>query len=264
MSLSLRRVFDLARVFTITQKRTVGVTAGAVYAIMLALFLLGSLTGTGWGTGLSYHEVLFPMGLVLVGLVATSMSFSGMHRADRSYAYLTLPASDGEKFLEKLILSAVVFPVVAVASYFVFSLVLAGLSPLLFDRAFEVFNPFAVEAPQTVRAYIVASSVFLFGAAYFRSRHFVKTALAVAGLFILLTIVGALSGWAAFGDLIRAMEAGAFDHTTVDTQQFRVLGERATQIARVARFLGMWILPPVMWVLTWAKLRETEVSDAVR
>jgi hypothetical protein len=264
MSFSMKRVIDLMRVFVITQKRSILVSAGAVYAVLLALFLLGLLTGSGWGTGLGFHQALFPPAFFLAGFIATSMSFASMHRADRSYTVLTLPASHAEKFLEKLLLTAVVYPVAAVASYVVFSLILAGLSLAILGEGMAVFNPFRAEALEALRVFVVAESIFLFGAAYFRSRHFIKTALAVAGLFILLSLVGAAAGWAAFSDLIRGMQTGAFEYTVARPDQFQRLSRVAVDIAHVARFVGLWIMPPALWVLTWLRLRETEVSDAVR
>ncbi len=264
MTFSATRVFNLARLFIISQKRTILVAAGAVYASLMAVFFLGMLTHNGWGTGLEYNQVFFSLGLFLTGFIATSLSFSSMHRADRSYAYLTLPASHLEKFVEKLLLTAVVYPVVAVVTYVAYTLILAGLSPLLFDQPFGVFNPFDAMTPETLRTYVVASSVFLFGAAYFRSRHFIKTALSIAGIFILLGLVAGASGFAALTDLLENVEAGVYDQSSATGEQMRALGLLAARVARIGRFAVLWIMPPVMWVLTWLKLRETEVSDAVR
>jgi len=264
MTFSTKRVAHLLRVFAITQKRSVLVTAGAAYAVMLAFFLFGMLAHTGWGTGLEFHQVFFPSAFFLVGLVAVSMSFAGMHRADRSYIYLTLPASGLEKLVEKLLLAIVIYPVAAVVTYFLFSLLLAGLAPLLFDASFVVFNPAAIEPLDTYHGFIVASSLFLFGAAYFRSRHFIKTALSVAGIFILLSTVGTFAGVASISGLVADIEVGLYDQTTASAAELRALGDLAGTIARSARFAALWILPPALWALTWLKLRETEVSDAVR
>ncbi|MFP4373226.1 MAG: hypothetical protein ACLFPO_02755 [Spirochaetaceae bacterium] len=260
----MKRVFNLMRVFVITQRRTVLVSLGAIYATLLAIFLLGTLTNSGWGTGLEYHRAFFSLALYVAGFIATSMSFSGMHRADRSYAYLTLPASHAEKFVEKLLLTAVLYPLASIITYVLFSSILAGLSPVLFGEPFAVFNPFTVMMPQAVRGYIVAGSVFLFGAAYFRSRHFIKTVLSIAGLFVLLGLVVGASGVAAMTDLVESVEAGVYDETAATGEQLRMLGLMASRIGRAVRFLVLWIMPPLMWALTWLKLRETEVSDAVR
>jgi hypothetical protein len=259
-----RRIGRLMRVFAITQKRTIAVSAGAVYAVLLALFLLGLLTGTGWGTGLEYHEVFFNTAFVLAGFIAASMSFTGMHRADRSYTYLTLPASHLEKLAEKLLLTAVVYPLLAVLSYFVYSLLLAGLAQLLAGESFAVFNPVAPAVFEVVRGYVVVSSVFLFGAAYFRGRHFIKTVLAVAGIFALLALIATAAGFAALADIFRGIEAGTYARAAIDPARIGQLTELSVRLARIAKLALLWVLPPVMWLLTWLRLRETEVSDAVR
>ncbi|MFO8064596.1 MAG: hypothetical protein R6V29_08170 [Spirochaetia bacterium] len=264
MTFSLKRVFDLLRVFWIIQRRSILVTAGAVYSVLFALFLFGTVTNAGWESGLEYHRVLFSTTFMIGGLIATSVSFASMHRAERSYTYLALPASHGEKFIEKLVLTAVVYPLAALLSYFVYSLVPAGVSLLLNGSSFVVFNPLQVEAFESVRVFVVAASVFLFGAAYFRSRHFIKTVLSIAALFILLSIVGATTVWMAFGDIMRDIEAGGLRGSVDGPQGFGELSLFAMRVARVARFVMMWVLPPVMWVLTWLRLREVEVSDAVQ
>jgi hypothetical protein len=264
MTFSFKRVFDLARVFVVTQRRSILVSFGAVYAVLLAIFLLGLLTGAGWGSGLEYHQVFFSATFVVAGLIAASVSFASMHRADRSYAYLTLPASHVEKLVEKLVLIAVVYPITAIATYFVFSAALTGLSPLLVDEPFVLFDPVKVGVAEIVRNFIVTSSLFLFGAAYFRSRHFIKTVLAIAAVAILLSLVGAGAGFAALSDLIRGFESGAYGDAVADPRELEQLGRTFASVARTGRFLAMWVLPPVMWLLTWLRLREAEVSDAVR
>jgi len=263
MTFSFKRVFALMRVFWIIQRRSILVTVGAVYAVLFALFLFGTVTNAGWESGLEYHRVLFTTTFVIGGLIATSVSFASMHRAERSYTYLALPASHAEKFIEKLLLTAVVYPLAALLSYFVYSLVPAGVSLLLTNSSFVVFDPVEVEVFASVRAFVVASSVFLFGAAYFRSRHFIKTVLSLAAVFILLSVVGAGTAWTAFGDIIQGIETGAFDGTVASAEELSELGFLAMRVGRGVKLVLMWVLPPVMWVLTWQRLREVEVSDAV-
>jgi hypothetical protein len=169
-----------------------------------------------------------------------------------------------EKLAEKLLLTAVVYPLLAIVSYLIYSLLLAGLSQLLAAESFAVFNPLAPMVGEVVHGYVVVSSVFLFGAAYFRSRHFIKTVLAVAGIFALLAFIAAGTGFAALGDIMRDIDAGVYSGAAVDPAQFGRLARLAARVGRVARFVFLWVVPPLMWVLTWLRLREAEVSDAVR
>ncbi len=258
-----RRIISLIRLFVITHRRAVLVTTGTVYAILLALFLLGAITGMSPQSP-DYHRAYFPPTFLLVGFITISMSFAGMHRADRSYIYLTLPASHLEKLAEKLILSMIVYPLTAAASYFVFSLLLTGVSRLVFDAPFGLFDPRQIDAARVLRIYVVVGSVFLFGAAYFRGRHFLKTVLSVAAVFSLLFFVGAATGLASLAPLVRDLQSGFAGDAGAVSAQLQELGLTAARVVRIARIGAVWVLPPVLWLLTWLRLTEAEVSDAVR
>jgi hypothetical protein len=187
-----------------------------------------------------------------------------MHKQDRSYAYLTLPASHLEKTLDRLLLSTVVYGVVVLAGYFLFSALAMGIGELIAGRSYPLFNPFQGWVWDLAAGYIVIHSVFFFGAAYFKSRHFIKTVFGIAAVFLLFAAIASLTTWIFFNDIFQAMRAGAFDPsqniTIAQAERFQSLVET---VQGVADFIVTWILAPFFWVLTWLRLREAEVADAV-
>jgi hypothetical protein len=229
----------------------------------LAAYVIAVFAGGADGS-FAFHEVFFPLFFAIIGFIATSQSFTALHKADRSYAYLTLPASHVEKTLEKLLLSTIVYVIAALVTYFLFSLVAMGLTELIGGRSFPMFNPGERWVWDMVRGYVIVQSIFLFGGAYFRSKHFIKTVLAVTGLFLFLAAFASLTGWLFFGDVLRSMQQGTFEathHFTV--AQIERMQNVLFAIRDVAEFLFKWIMAPFFWVLTWLRLREAEVSDAV-
>lgn len=260
---SLQRLWNLGRVFVITQKRALIVNLASALAVLLAAYVIAVFTGGPEGS-FRFHEAVFSFLFPLIGVIAASQSFSAMHKSDRSYAYLTLPASHLEKTVEKLLLTTVVYTIVALLSYFIFSVVGLGLGELLTGRSYPVFNPGERWVWQMIGGYVVISSVFLFGAAYFRSRHFIKTVLGVAAVFLLIAGVASLSTWIFFEDIFQAMRAGTFEATQNVTVAQAERFQAALEIVRdVAEFLFRWIMAPFFWILTWLRVREAEVANAV-
>jgi hypothetical protein len=257
------RLWNLGRLFAISQARSVIVTVAASTATLLAAYLIAVFAGGADGS-FTFHAVFFQLFFVIIGFIATSQAFTALHKADRSYAYLTLPASHLEKTLEKLLLSTVVYVLAAILTYFVFSALAMGLTELIAGRSYPIFNPGERWVWEMVRNYVILQSIFLFGGAYFRSKHFIKTVLAVTGLFLFLAAFTSLTGWLFFGDVLRSMQQGTFEathHFTVG--QIEQMQNVLFAIRDVADFLFKWIMAPFLWVLTWLRLREAEVSDAV-
>ncbi|MFW5785955.1 MAG: hypothetical protein ACOCYC_01815 [bacterium] len=260
---SLKRLGNLGRLFAVTQGRSVLINLAAAAAVLLAAYIIAVFSGGTTGT-FAFHEVFFPIFFLVAGFISTSNSFSPMHKADRSYAYLTLPASHLEKTLEKLLLTTVAYIIVALVGYFAFSGVALGVSEVIAGRSFPIFNPFAAWVWELVRFYVIVQSIFLFGGAYFRNKYFIKTLLGVAAVFLVVGAVASGATWLFFGDIFRALREG-----TIDTFQNVTVGQaetfqRIAMIVRtVAEVLFYWIMAPLFWVMTWLRIREAEVSDAV-
>ena len=262
-SQSLKRLGNLGRVFAITQGRSVGINLAAAAAVLLVAYIIAVFSGGPTGT-FTFHEVFFPIFFLVAGFIATSNAFAPMHKADRSYAYLSLPASHLEKTIEKLLLSTVVYIILALVSYFAFSGIALGLSELIAGRSFPLFNPFAGWVWEMVRFYVILHSIFLFGAAYFRNKYFIKTLLGAAAVFLIVGAVASGATWIFFGDIFQALRTGTLDaFQSVTVGQAEKL-QRIIMIVRdVAEVLFYWIMAPFFWVMTWLRVREAEVSDAV-
>ena len=135
-----------------------------------------------------FHTVFFPLLLVLGGLLFTSALFADLHDKPRAHAYLTLPISTLERWAVRLLVSTIGYAAVALAGYFLVTLLGAGVSQLVWGRSHGVFAP-AADTWRTVLAYLVTSSLFLFGAVFFRRWHALNVILAVGGLCFALFLL---------------------------------------------------------------------------
>jgi len=272
------RIWLLTRDFASRQVRNLLIGVGAVAGALLVVQLLSTAGGTSW----NFHEVFFPLCLFGIGAVLTSVSFSDLHMPRRSAAYLTIPASHAEKTAEKLLTTNVAFIIVMYVGYFLYSVLAALLSRILYGESFGLFNPWTLTVWNAVRTYFVVHSIILFGAVYFRRKNLIKTVLVLAVLGIGFSLLAALITYLVFGQTLQSMHITMGPEGYVDGTlrgvPFNALAIRdpdflqsgAKRIATIARVgagavqIFFWyIMAPALWVLTWLRLRETEVAYGV-
>ena len=126
-----------------------------------------------------------------------STLFADVHDKPRAHAYLTLPISPLERWAVRLLMSTIGYAVLALVGYFLVTLLGAGVSQLIWGESHGVFAP-AADSWRTLLAYFVISSLFLFGAIYFRRWHAFKVILAVTALSLGLTLLVAGLSWLLF------------------------------------------------------------------
>ena len=99
-----------------------------------------------------------------------------------------------------------------------------------------------------ILAYLLTSSLFLFGAVYFRRWNALKVILALAGLWLGLALIAAGLAWLLFSDF---------------TGNFDLVVERAPHILAAieagAKIFFWAVMGPLFWFLTYLRLTETEV-----
>lgn len=162
-------------------------------ALAGVLFLYSIISPVGAAAG-NFHPVTYLLLLFIGGFWLTSRSFSDLQEPPRSYTFLTLPASNFEKFFSKLLLTSVGYILGTIIFYFLLSLLVVGFSKLLFPNVQYVFNPFQNHIPLYCGEYIILQSVFFLGAIYFRKHALTKTILALScfaiifGLFSLILV----------------------------------------------------------------------------
>ncbi|HUX21342.1 MAG TPA: hypothetical protein VMW69_08880, partial [Spirochaetia bacterium] len=133
--------------------RTVLILVGAVTGVLLLNLLIGGLVGGndiessgrlvhGSGVNSTTHLVFFTVTLLIGGFILSSRAFPEIHAKNRNHEWLMLPASRFEKYLTRLVLTTIGVGIGTVVYFVLFTLLAAGLSALLFGRAYQIFNPF--------------------------------------------------------------------------------------------------------------------------
>lgn len=258
----IRRILSLMRLSFVEQRKAAAIAAGATFAGLTVIYILSLIGGRSWG----FHEGFFPLVLLIGGTIVTSLAFIDLHLPEKSQAYLMIPVSAAERVVERILTTNLFFILAVSLAYGLFSVVAAGLGELLIGRSFGFYLPVSGEGLEAVKGYALIHAVFLFGAVYFRRKNLLKTLLSLAVLGMVMAFFSAFLGWIAFGDYREMAVTGIFSGMTIDnnlvTSQMVRFADLARTVARVGRFLT-YAFTPILWVLTWLRLRETEVVHGV-
>ncbi len=263
LSESVRRIYLLGRLGIAEHIRAMWVALGATSAAFLVIYLLSLALSGPW----NFHDTFFPLALVGGGVVVTSMAFGDLHVPHRSEASLMLPVSAAERVIERILTTYVLFAVGVTAAYALFSAIAAGMGQLLIGRSMEIYLPVDGPGKTALLRLPRIHAIYLFGAIYFRRKNLLKTLLTIALIVLTFLILTAGITWASFGDYRNLAESGWFRNLVfTDDALARLLsqfGAVARAFGRVAELFFRYLLTPVLWILTWLRLRETEAVHGV-
>lgn len=258
---SIHRVWYLLRHMFVSQRRTAVISFAAIFGAFTIVVLFSFIEGIVP----EIHNVPAALYFGIVGLVIAGTAFGELHDGKRSYGYLLLPASAAEKVTAAILATGVLWIPFAFLSYWLFSVLMAGLSLLILGEALPFYQIFTAENGELVLDFVTAHALFLFGAVYFRGKNLLKTVATLAGVGFGISALVGLAGWLLFKGFGPDLEQ-LFQGTVVSGD----ISARVTRIAdmfvtaqNVGVFLAQYILPPALWVLTWQRLRETEVAHGV-
>ena len=208
------------------------------------------------------HERMYYPLLFLGGYIVTSLAFKELHLNGQGVFYLTLPGSSLEKYLSKLLVTSAGYAFGSLIFYTAVAAAAEGINRLVFGYGHPFFNPFTRYTLTVVAAYLVTQAVFLVGSVYFRKLAFIKTNLYLWLFGIVLVILVVVFAWIIFRDYA----VGSRIHLEPYFQQLGDSGEMqavlqplAERFLLVAKILFWGALAPVCWVISYLRLRETEV-----
>lgn len=244
----------LSNDFQINYKRIL-IGAGALFGILL---LIGFVFGSDGGSNApDFHYSLFPFSFIAIGLVLTSFSFREMNSPHERQFYLSLPATNLEKFLVRWFEMVVLYPLFYIVLYYIFSLIFNTLTARYFGSIYDAFQPFSINVYVFFRVFLIAHSIFFLGAIAFQKYNFFKTAFFSFGLFILSVLIFVVLFRITFASFFGE---GLFSEPVVEANindSFKNFIE--TTVIPVSEFLVHWILPLFLWFVAYLKLTEKEL-----
>ena len=126
---------------------------------------------------------------VLGGFILTSRLFHEVHSPSSAFQFLTLPATNFEKFLASWAISSIGYTVIAMFVIVLLSLLIEIIIAIQLGtmNSFSIFNPFGQDNLDTMQGYFYYQCIFFLGAIYFKKNNFLKTLLSII-VFVLIVL----------------------------------------------------------------------------
>jgi hypothetical protein len=211
------------------------------------------------------QNITFIWGLSGGGFFLASFMFGYFSSNAMGSSYLTLPASNFEKWLCGTLIAGVFYPVIFLLffrlmdSSFV-AIYRQGLDPAspFYKQQFEAtyifdFNGFV--AWKVYPMYGFLAGAMLIGSLYFNKVAFIKTAI---GLCILILGVIGINWLMAILLFDHVNSAVVFNSVTIPAGKEEGSVELPSGIVAIINSSLWYVLPPVLWLLAFTRLREKE------
>ena len=218
-------------------------------------------------------------GLFLVGCIYASTIFSELGSKSQAIQYLSLPASHLEKLLCGILFSVVLFFIAFTLLFYLVDVPLVAVAERIAQREHQHWpntyipignisvlniwnNQWAPILDKKYHfflfAFFMIQSAFLLGSVYFTRWNFVKTVVALLLfwiVFVLLADKGVRTlmpeGWSPY-DLLRWVNR-------MDPAVSASVVALPSSMERVLILLMQYSVPPMLWVITYFRLKEKEV-----
>jgi hypothetical protein len=221
------------------------------------------------------QHVTYYFSLLLVGPFYASQYFKDLGSRSKGINFLLTPASVFEKFLCSWLYALVLFLVVFTAAFYLVDAIVVSLANVLHPsysmplqgqgimKKAEVTNVFNISSGGDnmsvyfLLTFLAIQSAALLGSIYFAQYSYIKTAIALCFLFI---VVYVLSSWFQRN----VMPPGHFQNGLI---YYRVWGDEDTSklvqlpkwVGGILGFLFQFGFPLVFWASTYFRLKEKEV-----
>jgi hypothetical protein len=229
------------------------IIASVVFAFLLLIFTINAAEKDN----AEFHQIWYSILLFVGGFYFTSTSFNELNRKEERMNYLALPASVFEKFSMKLLITTVGYLVGLTLLYWVFAQVEDIISQKYFAFSFTAFNPFDEFYILMIKLYLVIQSVFILGAVAFNRFAFFKTLFALWLLEIALGIFIWILVRIIFAEYFEGLFRVSNNILAIPDQSFQNFAEFTAW--PFIQTIFWYALAPVLWVVTYFKLKEREV-----
>jgi hypothetical protein len=191
---STARVWQLMKHFITLHRKSWEYTIYLILAGILMLYVLvfsladpeNIIRGTG------DEEAGIQQWYLLLGCLLSSRLFIEIHKPSTSWQFLSLPTTSVEKFTAAWMIAVPFYTILAIGVGLVLMFINTGVGFVYFGELLEV-QVSLTGLIKSFAIYLIWSSVFLWGAVYFKSLHFIKTtSLAVLVIFIVVASLALL------------------------------------------------------------------------
>lgn len=239
-------------------------TFGLIGLLLTLSLILYSVIKTFGGFGPA-QNITFIWGLAGGGCFLTSFGFAYFSSNAMGSSFLTLPASHFEKWLCGVLIAGVFYPVI----FLLFFRLIDSSFVSVYHSTLDPAGPFYKQLYQSVYIFdfngLVAWKVYpmygflagsmLVGSLYFNKLAFIKTAIGISILILGVIGINWLVAIILFGPI---NSAAPFNSVTIPAGKDEGSIELPAGIVNIINNSVWYVLPPVLWLLAFTRLREKE------
>jgi len=193
---SVKRFLKTISTDLLSNAQNLSLAAGSLCGVLI--FILSYYASVNEAN--HYWPGIYSAVFFIAGLVVTGMLFGELSNKSRSFFYLLIPASIIEKFLSKIIIALVLFPVSLICLFFLISEAAGVLSAILFESEVSTFYPLNDEFLKGLKFFFIFSPMFIFGSVYFNGQALLKTIVSIGVTVIVLYLIFAIEWKLLFWD----------------------------------------------------------------
>jgi hypothetical protein len=237
------------------QKRT-WLVAGAAFIVLFVTILFWAYDGDN--DAVTFANEFFPALLFGGGIFYTSLAFKELDEQNTGMLYLSLPASNFEKFFSKFLITTIGFVLFLIVSWWLFTAISGSIIKGFFDMEVYSFTPFDSENWLLIKVFFIVQSLFFLGAITFKKYTAVKTI--ASGFIASFLVIGVVLL------IIRIVFYDYFDG-------FRPIGPQDANLRPsmwlqdfamyslkgFGKFMLWIVLPIFFWTVSYFKLTEKEI-----
>jgi len=246
------------------------IITGAVYIILFIICMLMNIDNpTAQNDVTEFLQVWYPILLILGGSLFTSSLFSELNNQQSGQIFLTLPASNLEKYASKWLMSTIGIVLWITITFWLFQLILGFVTSTFYGYGLDTLSVFGEPYGigmygesfsvnwVIIQIYIATSSIYFLGAIAFRKYEFFKTVLATFLFNLVIALISAGVFYLVMYDFL-PQNNNHFHSVHVE------MGEGFRHFAadyglQILIFIGQFVIPIILWTAAYFKLKEAEV-----
>ena len=217
------------------------------------------------------QDITFYFSLFIIGPFYASQFFKSLGSKSKAVDYLMVPSSTLEKTIVGIFYVVILFPIVFIATFYLVDAIAVSFANLfhpsyngnttnsahitnVLDLDGGRFNP----APYILLLFFGIQSAFLLGSVYFAQYSYVKTAISLSLVCLIIAFIGIYLP-------SQSMPRGGFFRSPVEYMIYsgnwedRKMVALPAWIGEVLKYIFLYAFHPIFWITTYFRLKEKEV-----
>jgi hypothetical protein len=224
-------------------------TIFTVLSIFSVIILINVIIDPG-DKNVSDVKGIFYASFFISAVFISGMAFSDFRNKEKTMLYLTLPASNFEKFLSNFLLTTIVFYIVFTIAFAIFNLLDIAIIKAITNTKINFFFPLDSSITDFFKVIIPTQSILLAGSATFKKTPLFFTTLYTFIFSLTLSIIILVITYYFIATNIEYQKGVFIFLDSNDTDNIISF--------KIIRIFIQYFMPVLFWIVTYLKIKEKE------